>query len=116
MVAVRAVLLGWTINASRCAAPTVMSNELLVAPVRAPLVATSVYPIPARLIDRLKVAVPLTALTVVLPVSVAPVGLFPKATVIGAVLLVTVLPPASWIVTQMPVTPLIVEPARVVVG
>src|SRR6266851_1601862 len=50
--------------------------------------------------DRLlNVATPLTALTVLVPLSVPPLGLVPMATVIEALLVVTVLPKASWTVT-----------------
>ena len=47
----------------------------------------------------LKVATPLTALTVLVPASVPLEGLVPIATVIDALELVTVLPPASWTAT-----------------
>ncbi len=54
---------------------------------------------PTRLIERpLNVATPLTALTVVVPESVPPPGFVPMAIDTGAVLEVTVLPFASWIV------------------
>ena len=47
----------------------------------------------------LKVAIPLTALTVVVPASVPLEGLVPIATIIETLELVTVLPPASWTTT-----------------
>ena len=48
------------------------------------------------MIDRLlKVATPLTALTVVVPLRLPPLGFVPIATVIDAVLLVTVFPRPS---------------------
>ena len=45
------------------------------------------------------VATPFTAATVVVPASVAPLGLDPKATVTLPVKLVIVFPTASWAVT-----------------
>ena len=55
------------------AAPAVTLKALLIAEVRPVLVAVRVYPVPTRLILRpLKVATPLTAFSVVMPASTAP--------------------------------------------
>jgi hypothetical protein len=90
------VLPGWTVNASWLAAAGVMVKVLLVAAVSPLLDALSVYPLAALLIDRLlKVATPLTAVLVAVPLSVPPPGLVLIATVMDATLLVTVFPPAS---------------------
>ncbi len=86
---VAAVFDGCVPKASFAAAPTVILNELLVTPVRPVLVAAKVYPLPALSMERLlKVAVPLTAATVVVPLRVPLLGLLPIATVTLAVLLV----------------------------
>src|SRR5262249_49282143 len=77
-------------------APTLMLNGLLVVPVRPALAALSVYPVPPLFnFKLLNVATPATALTVVVPLSVAPPGLVPIEIVTAAVLLVTTLPLAS---------------------
>ena len=61
----------------------------------------SLYPDPARSIERFEnVATPLTAFTVVVPLSVPAPGLVPIVRVIGLEALVTVCPSASWIVTR----------------
>src|ERR1700722_4037295 len=61
-----------------------------------------------------KVAMPLTALTVAVPPSVLLPGLLPIEIVTGLVAVVTVLPPASWMVT---VTAGVIDvPAAVVEG
>src|SRR5439155_1675868 len=94
------VVVGWVVNANALGAPGVMLNVLLVAAARPVLVALRVYPVPVLLIDRSpKVATPLTALTVDVPLSVAPPGLVPKATVMEALLPVTVLPKAPCTMT-----------------
>ena len=62
----------------------------------------------------LKVATPLMAFTVTVPLSVEPPGLVPMATVIEALLVVTVLPPASWTVTW--IAGLMLAPAAAVLG
>src|SRR5438105_13900318 len=62
----------------------------------------------------LKVAAPLTALTVLVPLRVPPPGFVPMATVIEAVLLVTTLPFASS--TNKVTAGLIGAPATVFVG
>ena len=62
----------------------------------------------------IKAATPPEALTVSVPLSVPPPGLVPMATVIDAVLLLTVLPKASWTVTWT--AGLILAPAAVVDG
>src|SRR5947208_802460 len=65
------VLLGCWLKVSFVAVPAVMLKVLLVADVSPVLVADSVYPLPALLMERLlKVAVPLTAATVVVPLRV----------------------------------------------
>jgi hypothetical protein len=67
--------------------PREMVKLLDVALVNVPEVAAKVYPVPALFTVRvLNVAVPLTAATVSVPPSVAPVGLVPKATVTLGVL------------------------------
>jgi hypothetical protein len=84
-----AVFDGCVPNASLAAAPTVILNELLVAPVNPVLLAVKVYPVPALSMDRLlNVATPLTAAAVVVPLSVPLLGFVPIATVTLAVLLV----------------------------
>ena len=77
------------------AAPAVTLKELLIAEVRPVLEAVRVYPEPARLmLSPLKVVTPLTAFSVVVPASTAP--LVPVPVVIArlteAVDEVTVLP------------------------
>ena len=77
-----------------------MLKAVLVALVRPGLDALNVYPLPALSIDMLlNVATPLTAFTAPVPLSVPPPGFVAIARVIGAVLLVTGLPPASVTVT-----------------
>src|SRR4051794_26668231 len=93
-------LLGLVAILSFAVGPTVMLNAALVPPVSPVADAVSVYPLPALLIERpLKVATPLTALSVAVPLSVPLLGFVPIAPVIDAVLVVTVLPPASCTVT-----------------
>jgi hypothetical protein len=72
IVAADAVFVGCCPNASVLAAPGVMLNEVLVAPVRDGLLeAVNVYPLPVLFIDKLaKVAKPLDAITALPPVSV----------------------------------------------
>ena len=78
----------------------VMLNGLLVAEVRPVLLATRLYPVPGLLMLRLEnVTTPFTALTVTDPPSVPEPGFVPIASVTEALEVVTVLPPASWIVT-----------------
>src|SRR5438067_11781683 len=61
----------------------VMSNAALVSGVRPGAVAVSVYPVPGLSMRRSeKVAAPLTARALVVPVSAAPLGWVPSATVI----------------------------------
>jgi hypothetical protein len=97
------------------AAPTVISNGLLVAEVSPALVAASVYPVPALSMDKLlKVATPLTAFTVFVPLRVPPLGLVPIAIVTAAVLVLTKLPFASCTCTVT--VGVIVAPAAVFVG
>ena len=92
---------GCVVNATRVAGPTVMLNGALVADVSTPLVAVSVYPVPAlSILQPAKVSTPATAgFGFVVHVSVPPPGFVPIASVIDAVLPVTVLPPASCTVT-----------------
>jgi hypothetical protein len=64
-----------------------------VTDVSPPLDAVRVYPLPARSrVRSAKVATPFTAAAVRVPPSVAPPGLFPRATATSAVLFVTTLP------------------------
>src|SRR5581483_3371871 len=92
------VLLGCWAKASLVAAPAVMLNAELVAPVRPVLAAVRVYPLPALSIARsLNVAIPPAAATVLVPLRVPELGFVPIATVIDAVLLVTRLTFASCI-------------------
>src|SRR5881296_1654496 len=77
-----AVLVGCTVNESCVAAPGVMSNELLVAPVSPLALAASVYPEPALSILRFEnVATPFAAPALVVPDRVPPPALVPMATV-----------------------------------
>jgi hypothetical protein len=82
------------------AADGTMLNAALVVLFSVPDEATTVYPLPALLIDRLgKLATPFAGFTVVTPASVPPPGFAPMATVTALVALGTVLPEASWIAT-----------------
>jgi len=57
-------------------------NATLIAPASPGAVARSVYPLPGRsMCKSLKLATPAAAVTVVVPVSVAPDGFAPSATV-----------------------------------
>src|SRR3954454_6006993 len=86
MNAPAAVFEGGTKNASLFAVPALMLKLGLVAVIDPVLVAARVYPLPALSIARLpKVATPLTAFTVVLPLSVPALGLVPIAMVTDAV-------------------------------
>ena len=85
---------GWVTNASVCCVNTV--KGVLVARANTAAVATSVYPLPGRSTRRsVKVAMPFTAPTVVVPVSVAAPGFSPSATVTASVAPETVLPDES---------------------
>src|SRR3954453_14762621 len=88
-------------NTSFDATPTAMSNGALVAVVRPPLVAVSVYPVPPlSILQPAKASTPATAFFgFVVHVSVPPPGFVPIASVIDAVLPVTVFPPASCTMT-----------------
>jgi hypothetical protein len=87
-----AALLGCTVKPTFAAAPTLMLNALLIAPVRPDADAVSVQPTPTWLrLNVEKVATPPTAATVVVPERV-PLAGFPIATVMLVVALVTVLP------------------------
>ncbi len=69
-------------------------SGLLVAGVKAPLEATSVSPVPALLTETfVKLATPLTALTIVVPPSVAELGFVPSASAMGPARLMP--PPAA---------------------
>src|SRR5207253_1599001 len=88
------------VNTSCVALPAVMLNAVDVGSVRPPLDATSVYPVPALLIESPEnVATPLTAATVAVPDSLPPPGLAPIATVMLPVNPVAVLPCPSSAVT-----------------
>ena len=81
---------------------TATSNDELVAEVRLPLDAVSVYPVPARFILRsVKVATPFTAGTVAVPKRLAPAAPVPDVmlTVTESVADVTVFPSESVITT-----------------
>src|SRR5712691_5999674 len=62
----------------------------------------------------LKVATPFTAATVGVPLSVPPLGLVPMASVIEAVMVVTVLPKLSW--TAIVTAGRILAPANELLG
>src|ERR1700741_1569859 len=97
-------LLGLVVKANCVAVPTVMLKVLLGTFVKPSLLADSLYPVPAVLIERpLKVATPFTALTVVVPLRVPgppEVGVpVVMASMTEAELFSTVLPFASSTVT-----------------
>jgi hypothetical protein len=88
------------VNATFVAAPTVIANEELVARVKLGSVAVSVY-VPARsILQPTNVATPDTAVSgfALVQLKSAPAGVV-IASVTAVTLLVTVLPPASWIAT-----------------
>ncbi len=92
-----------------------MSKGVLVAPRKVPPEAVRVYPEFAGRIERsLKVATPLTAFTVVVPKSVAPIELPPSATVTVSLALMTALPKVSVIVTTT--AGVIAPPATALLG
>ena len=94
------VLLGCVVITNWDAAPGLMLNEALVAPVNPVDDAVNVYPVPVLfMLSVEKVATPLTAETVVVPDSVPPPGLLPMAIVTLAAELVTVFPPKSCTIT-----------------
>src|SRR3989441_3392629 len=106
IVAPPLALVGCCNKTSLLAAPAVMLNALLVVVgLGRPLsVAVRVYPVPARLIERLlKVATPLTAFTVADPLSVPLLGFVPIAMVTESVLLATTVPLESSMETFTPV-------------
>jgi hypothetical protein len=87
---------------SLAAVDEVILKVELVAVVNPDEEAVSVYPVPMALIESvLKVAIPLEAPTMVVPESVPPPALVPIPMEIEADDPVTVLPPASSIVTWM---------------
>src|SRR5258708_12309002 len=103
MDALAAVLLGCTVNTSCVAAPGVMVNAVLVAPVAAVALAASVYPDPPWLILRFEnVATPLTAATLVVPERIPPLGFVPIATVTVPVNAVPLFPRPSTPPTSPP--------------
>ena len=96
MLAPAVVFVGCCAKASLLAVPAVMLNAPLVAPVRPVLAAASVYAVPDLSRDRLlKVATPLVAATVAVPLNVEPPGFVPIDIVIVAELVVTTLPLVS---------------------
>src|SRR2546422_1071137 len=113
------VVVGCWPNTSCVAVPAVILKAPLVAEVR-PLLVAPVnpvldsfinYPAPAEIYARsLHDALPISALTVLVPLKVPPPGFVPMATVIEAVLPVTTLPPASCTCT---VTAGVIEEAAV---
>jgi hypothetical protein len=95
-----AASLGCVVNATFVAEPTVIATDELVARVRPGSVAVNVY-VPARsILQPTNVATPETAVNgfALVHVSSAPAGVV-IANVTAVMLLVTVLPPASWIAT-----------------
>jgi hypothetical protein len=78
------------------AVPGFTLKAVLVAAVRTPAVAASVYPVPVLLMLRVEnVATPATALTVAVPDNVPPPGLVPMAIVTEFVAVGTKFPKAS---------------------
>ena len=99
-------------KASLVGAPKVTAKALLVAGVNVPLVAVKVYPVPAlSRLNPLKVATPVAAARVAVPERLPLAGFVPIAKATEAVEVVTVLPPASWIVTTGDVAKAIPETA-----
>ena len=91
---------GWVENTRFVAAPAVILKDEEVAPVSDPEVAESVYPVPALSIESPeKVATPLTAFTVAVPLKVPDPAFVPMARVTELLAEVTVFPCASWMVT-----------------
>src|SRR5690242_19766737 len=111
------VLVGCPVNTNWLAAPTVMLNALLVAPVAPAAVAVSVYALPTlSMLSVAKLATPATAATVVVPPSVAtlvPVPAF-RVTVTLPVNPVATFPNASRALTW--IVGLIALPATAVLG
>src|SRR5437773_1879115 len=94
------VLVGCWVNASRVAVPGVMSNGVLVTGAKPPALAAKIGRAAGR--ERVwfpELATPLTAATVVVPLSVLPPGLLPSATVTRPVKLGTGFPAGSSAVT-----------------
>src|SRR6266704_74459 len=109
------VLVGCPVKMSCAAAPGVMLNGILVAPVTPVVLAVTVYPVPLLLMLRVeKVATPFTAATVAVPDSVPPLGFTPIATVTLPVNPVAMFPCASCAVTWT--AGVIAAPALVLVG
>ena len=80
-----ATLAGTAPTVTLCATPGTTSKGAVVT-VSAPALATSVYPVPLRLIERsVKVATPCTAVIVVVPLSAPAPGFVPRATVTAPV-------------------------------
>src|SRR5258708_26542925 len=98
-------LVGKVLKTSFAAAPTdeATLNVPLVAPVNPGEAAVSVYPVPAALSARSeKLATPLEALTVLVPLNVALPGLVPMATVTTFVAVATRWPDESTIDACVP--------------
>src|SRR5215470_14289957 len=118
MLAPAVALVGWLVKTSSVAAPGVMLNVALANPPTNPVaVADSVYPVPAlSMLNVENVAVPFTAVTVLVPERFAPAVPVPPviATVIALAKLVAVLLNWSWAVTTMAGETL--EPAAVAEG
>src|ERR1019366_5450361 len=96
MTAVIAAFVGWTMNPTLVAAPKAATlNAELVALVKLPADAASVYPVPAALLDRsLNVASPADADRVTVPPS-EPLPAFVPMAIVTDVLVLTTLPAAS---------------------
>src|SRR3989442_176437 len=110
-----AVLLGCTVETSFAAAPALMLNALLGAPVRPGADAVCFYNDTATSeIYPLSVHDALPVSTVVVPERVPLAGLVPIATVMLVVAVVTVLPWASWTATCT--AGVIAAPAAVLLG
>lgn len=115
MLAPAVVSVGCVVIANFVAEAGVMLKLLLVSPLKPGLFTTSVYPDPdLSMLTPEKVATPLVAVMVVVPLRVPPPAFVPIANVIEAVELVTVLPKLSFTMTEM--SGEIVVPATVLEG
>ena len=97
------LVLGWVVKTNLVATPATTLKALLIEEVRPELEAVKVYPEPAKLIlSPLKVTTPLTAFSVLVPESTAPLVPVPEVItrLTETVDDVTVLPYVSWIVTM----------------
>src|SRR2546425_3423549 len=114
MLAPATVLVGCTVNTSVPALPAVMLKPELI-PVRLPLLAVRVYPVPVLSIDSPgNVATPPDAAWVAVPDKTPPDGLVPMASVTLPVKPVAVFPFASRAVTST--AGVMLPPATVLVG